>query len=169
MFDFPEHNNNYVFSKSDEYTFFIYCNKGITRCGTYEELHKSWPYNEYTDKIPQSYDVIHLAEKLALIESGNIIWVNKKENNYKDSEYMIINSNEERVRAVVNTKGECIDFGHDGWTADYDEALNIAVKLSENVDFKQWFHPLIKRKITVDDGKQMQYMVCRHLDMFNWH
>ena len=113
MFDFPEHNNNYVFSKSDEYTFFIYCNKGITRCGTYEELHKSWPYNEYTDKIPQSYDVIHLAEKLALIESGNIIWVNKKENNYKDSEYMIINSNEERVRAVVNTKGECIDFGHD--------------------------------------------------------
>ena len=169
MFDFPEHNNNYVFSKSDEYTFFIYCNKGITRCGTYEELHKSWPYNEYTDKIPLLYDVIHLAEKLALIESGNIIWVNKKENNYKDSEYMIINSNEERVRAVVNTKGECIDFGHDGWTADYDEALNIAVKLSENVDFKQWFHPLIKRKITVDDGKPMQYMVCRHLDMFNWH
>lgn len=169
MFDFPEHNNNYVFSKSDEYTFFIYCNKGITRCGTYEELHKSWPYNEYTDKIPQSYDVIYLAEKLALIESGNIIWVNKKENNYKDSECMIINSNEERVRAVVNTKGECIDFGHDGWTADYDEALNIAVKLSENVDFKQWFHPLIKRKITVDDGKPMQYMVCRHLDMFNWH
>ena len=52
MFDFPEHNNNYVFSKSDEYTFFIYCNKGITRCGTYEELHKSWPYNEYTDKTP---------------------------------------------------------------------------------------------------------------------
>lgn len=169
MFDFPEHENNYVFSKSAEYTFFIYCNKGITRCGTYEELHKSWPYNEYTDKIPQSYDVIHFAEKLALIESGNIIWVNKKENNYKDSEYMIINSNEERVRAVVNTKGECIDFGHDGWTADYDEALNIAVKLSENVDFKQWFHSLIKRKITVDDGKPMQYMVCRVLDMFNWH
>ena len=51
MFDFPEHENNYLFSKSDDFTFFITSNKGFTRCGTYEELHKSWPYNEYTDKI----------------------------------------------------------------------------------------------------------------------
>ena len=35
--------------------------------GAFLVLNKSWPYNEYTDKIPQSYDVIHLAEKLASV------------------------------------------------------------------------------------------------------
>ena len=80
MFDFPEHENNYLFSKSDDFTFFITSNKGFTRCGTYEELHKSWPYNEYTDKIPLLYDVIHLEEKLVQLEYGKVVWVNKKPN-----------------------------------------------------------------------------------------
>ena len=40
MFDFPEHENNYLFSKSDDFTFFITSNKGFTRCGTYaDQLH----------------------------------------------------------------------------------------------------------------------------------
>lgn len=77
MFDFPEHENNYIFSKSDDFTFFITSNKGFTRCGTYEELHKSWPYNKYTDKIPLLYDVIHLEEKLVQLEYGKVVWVNK--------------------------------------------------------------------------------------------
>lgn len=80
MFDFPEHENNYIFSKSDDFTFFITSNKGFTRCGTYEELHKSWPYNKYTDKIPLGYDCIHLEEKLVQLEYGKAVWVNKKPN-----------------------------------------------------------------------------------------
>ena len=90
MFDFPEHENNYLFSKSDDFTFFITSNKGFTRCGTYEELHKSWPYNEYTDKIPQSYDVIHLEEKYPKHEFSLIMGEDNLNSFHKWKNYNVI-------------------------------------------------------------------------------
>lgn len=185
MFDFPEHENNYIFSKSGDFTFFITSNKGFTRCSTYEELHKSWPYNKYTDKIPQGYDVIHLEEKLVQLEYGKVVWVNKKPNEdilfkgillslereefkFKDSKlYSVINSNEERINCVVNSNGECIPFGDDGLTENFDEALRVAVELSKNENLKPWYNPHDKKP--ADNGKPIHYMVCRVLDMFNWH
>lgn len=81
-------------------------------------MHKSWPYNEYTDKIPLLYDVIHLEEKLVQLEYGKVVWVNKKPNEdilfegillsldreefkFKDSKlYSVINSNEKELMVL---------------------------------------------------------------------
>ena len=40
-------------------------------------------------------------------------------------------------------------------------------KLSKNENLKPWYN--LHDKKPADNGKPIHYMVCRVLDMFNWH
>lgn len=78
--NFPEYENNSMFSLQDEYNYFLETNTRYTSLGKLEDfslsLDRFYISFDWFEYMPMGYTNIYLYERQAIIENGSICWEN---------------------------------------------------------------------------------------------